>query len=138
MEVIGSVVGLLVSAIGDANGRLKEIVGESRKVWERDGVVSPVRGEKDGEKCRSGECSEENNLGMAKKGSMKTDTKARSMAGIVSFAPIPSHLTRFAARVDAISTALNDARVHLEEWAAAIRDSFTYTLVFVIELFDDS
>ncbi|KAJ7272626.1 hypothetical protein B0H12DRAFT_1091337 [Mycena haematopus] len=39
-----------------------------------------------------------------------------------SFAPVPTHLTRFAAHVDAISSALDDAREHLVECVAALRD----------------
>ncbi|KAF7309549.1 hypothetical protein MIND_00325800 [Mycena indigotica] len=39
-----------------------------------------------------------------------------------SFAPVPSQLTRFAAHVDAISAALDDAREQLADCVAAIRD----------------
>ncbi|KAJ7626255.1 hypothetical protein DFH06DRAFT_1304762 [Mycena polygramma] len=38
-----------------------------------------------------------------------------------SFAPVPTQLTRFAAHVDAISSALDDARDHLAECVAALR-----------------
>ncbi|KAF7370967.1 hypothetical protein MSAN_00730800 [Mycena sanguinolenta] len=38
------------------------------------------------------------------------------------FAPVPTHLTRFAAHVDAISSALDDAREHLAECVAALRE----------------
>ncbi|KZT68657.1 hypothetical protein DAEQUDRAFT_670985 [Daedalea quercina L-15889] len=48
---------------------------------------------------------------------------ARTMAEMVSFAPMPSHLARFAAHVDAMSTALNDAREHLEQCVASLRDT---------------
>ena len=44
------------------------------------------------------------------------------MAEMISFAPMPSHLTRFATHVDAISSALNDAREHLEQCVASIRE----------------
>jgi hypothetical protein len=43
--------------------------------------------------------------------------KAKSMAHMIapaSFAPMPSHLTWFAAHVDTISTTMNDARNNLE------------------------
>ncbi|KAJ7777378.1 hypothetical protein B0H16DRAFT_955958 [Mycena metata] len=50
-------------------------------------------------------------------------TGARTAASILtSFAPVPTHLTRFAAHVDAISSALDDARDHLAECVAALRD----------------
>ena len=44
------------------------------------------------------------------------------MAEMTSFAPMPSHLARFAAHVDAISSALNDAREQLEQCVATIRE----------------
>ncbi|TFK29587.1 hypothetical protein FA15DRAFT_663732 [Coprinopsis marcescibilis] len=40
----------------------------------------------------------------------------------VSFAPMPSHLSRFAAHVAAITSALEDAREQLEECVAALKD----------------
>ncbi|KAJ7035522.1 hypothetical protein C8F04DRAFT_1097548 [Mycena alexandri] len=50
-------------------------------------------------------------------------TGGRTTASILtSFAPVPTHLTRFAAHVDAISSALDDAREHLAECVAALRD----------------
>lgn len=39
-----------------------------------------------------------------------------------SFAPLPSHLARFAAHVDALTNSLNDAREHLESCVASLRD----------------
>ncbi|KAI0272799.1 hypothetical protein BC834DRAFT_858399 [Gloeopeniophorella convolvens] len=39
----------------------------------------------------------------------------------VSFAPLPSHLSRFAAHVDALSGALKDAREHLEACVMSLR-----------------
>ncbi|KAI0295367.1 hypothetical protein B0F90DRAFT_1150236 [Multifurca ochricompacta] len=41
---------------------------------------------------------------------------------VTSFAPLPSHLSRFAAHVDALTTALNDAREHLGSCVASLRD----------------
>lgn len=41
---------------------------------------------------------------------------------MVSFAPMPSHLTRFAAHVDAISSAMNDARDNLEQCVTSLRE----------------
>ncbi|KAJ7493297.1 hypothetical protein B0H11DRAFT_2005769 [Mycena galericulata] len=49
-------------------------------------------------------------------------TGGRTAASMLtSFAPVPTHLTRFAAHVDAISSALDDAREHLAECVAALR-----------------
>ena len=41
---------------------------------------------------------------------------------VTSFAPLPSHLSRFAAHVDALTNALHDAREHLDSCVASLRD----------------
>ena len=46
----------------------------------------------------------------------------RSSSHFASFAPLPSHLARFATHVDAMTNALNDAREHLESCVASLRD----------------
>lgn len=107
-EDVRSVMSLLVGALGDASGRLKEALDDTEKRKDRDATISPPRTHLD----------DSDNADLKK----KWEGKARSMAEMISFAPMPSHLTRFAAHVDAISSALNDARSHLEETVAAIRD----------------
>ncbi|KAH9074793.1 hypothetical protein EDB83DRAFT_2353366 [Lactarius deliciosus] len=47
---------------------------------------------------------------------------ARRPSHVTSFAPLPSHLSRFAAHVDALTNALHDAREHLESCVASLRD----------------
>ncbi|KAH9000479.1 hypothetical protein EDB92DRAFT_1831568 [Lactarius akahatsu] len=47
---------------------------------------------------------------------------ARRTSHVTSFAPLPSHLSRFAAHVDALTNALHDAREHLESCVASLRD----------------
>ncbi|KAH9167350.1 hypothetical protein EDB89DRAFT_1997747 [Lactarius sanguifluus] len=46
----------------------------------------------------------------------------RTSSHVTSFAPLPSHLSRFAAHVDALTNALHDAREHLESCVASLRD----------------
>ena len=46
---------------------------------------------------------------------------------VTSFAPLPSHLSRFAAHVDALTNALHDAREHLESCVASLRDGTATT-----------
>jgi hypothetical protein len=46
---------------------------------------------------------------------------------ITSFAPLPSHLSRFAAHVDALTNALQDAREHLESCVSSLRDGTAST-----------
>lgn len=45
----------------------------------------------------------------------------RTSQHVTSFAPLPSHLSRFAAHVDALMNALYDAREHLESCVASLR-----------------
>jgi len=47
---------------------------------------------------------------------------ARRTSHVTSFAPLPSHLSRFAAHVDALTNALYDAREYLESCVASLRD----------------
>jgi hypothetical protein len=49
----------------------------------------------------------------------------RTVEQMVSFAPVPSHLARFAAHVDALSSALNDARDNLEQCMSYLRETRT-------------
>ena len=47
----------------------------------------------------------------------------RSIEQMMSYAPMPSHLMRFAAHVDALTCALNGARDNLEQCVTALRDT---------------
>ncbi|KAI9453396.1 hypothetical protein BJY52DRAFT_1189618 [Lactarius psammicola] len=51
----------------------------------------------------------------------------RASSHVTSFAPLPSHLSRFAAHVDALTNALHDAREHLESCVASLRDGTSTT-----------
>ncbi|KAI0630645.1 hypothetical protein C8Q77DRAFT_1134419 [Trametes polyzona] len=114
-ENVRSVMALLTSTFADASSRLVEALDEAEKrrikdehptppcgpaPLSRDSSVSPLRNELGGEKQRM-----------------------RPMAEMISFAPMPSNMSRFGAHVDAMSSALNDARDHLEECVAALRDA---------------
>ena len=46
----------------------------------------------------------------------------RPSSHFASFAPLPSHLARFAAHVEAMTNALDEAREHLESCVASLRD----------------
>ena len=47
----------------------------------------------------------------------------RSIEQMMSYAPMPSHLMRFAAHVDALTCTLNEVRDHLEQCVTALRDT---------------
>ncbi|KAI0351342.1 hypothetical protein OH77DRAFT_1429891 [Trametes cingulata] len=115
-ENVRSVMALLTSTFADASARLVEALddAEKRRIKDehptppsgpsplgRDSSVSPLRNEMGGVERK----------------------RARLMTEMLSFAPMPSNMSRFGAHVDAISGALNDARDHLEECIAALRDA---------------
>ena len=113
-EDVRSIMALLTSTFSDASGNLVIALDEVEK-----------------KRMKDARPSTESLAGSSREGSLSPgDGKKRvsfgrpmrSMAEMTSFAPLPGHLTRFAAHVDAISSALNDAREHLEQCVAAIRD----------------
>ena len=53
---------------------------------------------------------------------VSTHSLSHSISHITSFAPMPGDLARFAAHVDAISSALDDARDHLEQCVTSLKD----------------
>ena len=108
-----SVVALLTSTFQDASVSLLSALDEAEK-----------------KRMKDERPSTESLLGSSRESSpspespikQRTSRPARTMAEMISFAPMPSHLARFAANVDAISSALNDAREHLEQCVASIRE----------------
>ena len=107
---------LLSSTFSDASARLIDALNEAEKRRIKDEHPTPPRGNtptphgKDsGHKRRLSPLH-------------NTFIPARSMAEMGSFAPMPSSMARFAGHVDAIAGALNDAREHMEECVAALRD----------------
>ncbi|KAJ7156876.1 hypothetical protein C8R43DRAFT_997496 [Mycena crocata] len=111
-EDVRSVMALLTTTLADAASRLAEALEESEQQAEVFSQLEPPQ-------LVSISMSLDDSPGM--------DT-ARATGGrtavsmLTSFAPIPTHLTRFATHVDAISSALDDAREHLAECVAALRD----------------
>ncbi|KAH9832502.1 uncharacterized protein C8Q71DRAFT_776718 [Rhodofomes roseus] len=102
-EDVRSVMALLTSTFEDASARLTEALDIAEKNRVKDERPSPRT---------SVDLSAGNR-----------PRPVRTMAEMVSFAPMPSHLARFAAHVDAMSTALNDARENLEQCVASLRDT---------------
>lgn len=102
-EDVCSVMALLRSTFEDASARLTEALDLAAKNRVRDERPTP-----------------RNSLDLS---TVRLGAPARTMAEMVSFAPVPSHLVRFAAHVDAMSAALNDAREHLEECVTSLRDT---------------
>ncbi|KAI6116732.1 hypothetical protein EDD16DRAFT_1040364 [Pisolithus croceorrhizus] len=115
-EDVRSVMGLLTSTLVDASTRLSEAldeVEESHLRLDDDSVTEDPPG-----------INTPSSLGSPPRPSCKlSDTLSLNTSiPFGSFAPLPSHLTRFAAHVDTISTALNDAREHLERCVASLNE----------------
>ncbi|KAL6301724.1 hypothetical protein BKA93DRAFT_450288 [Sparassis latifolia] len=112
-EDVRSVMALLTSTFEDASSRLVEALDDAEKKRIKDQRPSPAS------KSRAGSPAPIPIDGAAKSAQNRC---ARTMSEIVSFAPMPSHLSRFAAHVDAIATSLNDARDHLEQCVTVLRE----------------
>ncbi|KAH9857299.1 hypothetical protein C2E23DRAFT_856742 [Lenzites betulinus] len=113
-EDVRSVMALLTSTFADASSRLVEALDDAAKRRIKDEHPTPPRGPSP--QSRDSSVSPlRNEMGAERK-------RIRSMAEMVSFAPMPSNMSRLGAHVDAIANALNDARDHLEECIAVLRD----------------
>ncbi|KAJ3511127.1 hypothetical protein NLJ89_g4274 [Agrocybe chaxingu] len=107
-EDVRSVMGLLTSALMDASSRLAEALDEVEHQKLRDQNPTPSRTDfVDGD--------------VDPMESVERDSPPKRQSRI-SFAPLPSHISRFGAHVAAIGAALDDARENLEQCVAAIKE----------------
>ena len=118
-EDVRSVMGLLTGTLGDAANRLVEAVDEAEEKRRLEQNPTPKSSLGDVE------LEMEENLSRSPLEKKKIET-VRSMKQMMSFAPMPSHLTRFAAHVDAISSAMNDARDNLEQCVTSLQEDARY------------
>ena len=121
-ENVRSVMALLSSTFSDASTRLVEALDEAEKRRIKDEHPTPPRGNTptpQGKESSRDRCTSP---------LRNTFTPMRSMAEMTSFAPMPSNMTRLAGHIDAMSTALNDAREHIEECVASLRDPLSHGL----------
>ena len=117
-EDVRSVMGLLISTLADVSSRLSEVLDEAEQQSLQDQILSPssVLLSSEDEIFRDQQHQNPNYK------SLKTD-------GRVSFAPMPNHISRFAAHVAAITSALDDAQDNLEQCISALKeDSSSGTL----------
>lgn len=113
-EDVRSVMSLLTSTLIDASTRLSEVldeVEESHLRLDDDSVTEDPPG-----------INTPSSFGSPPRpsGRLSDTLSLNTSVPFGSFAPLPSHLTRFAAHVDTISTALNDAREQLERCVASL------------------
>ncbi|KAG1735945.1 uncharacterized protein EDB91DRAFT_546999 [Suillus paluster] len=110
-EDVRSLMSLLTTTLVDASSRLTEVLDE---VEEQEQL------------CKD-EAASDSSSDMRASSSLPsppvfTRPLSHSISQITSFAPLPSDLARFAAHVDAISSALNDARDHLEHCVTSLKE----------------
>ncbi|KAI0690876.1 hypothetical protein C8T65DRAFT_671113 [Cerioporus squamosus] len=115
-ENVRSVMALLSSTFADASTRLMEALDDAEKRRIKDENPTPPRG--NSALPQGKESGKERSSSPLR----RSFAPMRSMAEMISFAPMPSNMSRLAGHIDAISTALNDARDHMEECIYALRN----------------
>ncbi|KAG6872895.1 hypothetical protein C0995_005301 [Termitomyces sp. Mi166 len=111
-EDVRSVMGLLTTTFVDASSRLLEAIHEVEQQKLRDQNPTPSSLK---DSIHDSDLSMESSVGLPSPLSNR-----RNMS--ISFAPLPSHLSKFAAHVDAIQSALDDARENLQQCVTALRE----------------
>ena len=106
-EDVRSVMELLISTLADASSRLSEALDEveQQSLQNQIPIPSPVLPS----------TPDETTFGDQQNKPLRVNSR-------VSFAPISNHISRFAAHVGAIGSALDDARDHLEECVSALKE----------------
>jgi hypothetical protein len=110
-EDVRSVMSLLTSTLVDASSRLSEVLEELEE--QQLGMDDSASESASGIHTPSS---------FASPPPARTTVLSQTIDHIVSFAPTPSHLTRFAAHVNAISSALTDAREQLEQCVTLLKE----------------
>ena len=122
-EDVRSVMGLLTGTLADAAARLGEALDDVNMGREEEGEGDVVDEEGEGEEVGVEESPAPSRAD--RNGNKRSKSIAQMIMTTVptapSFAPMPSHLARFAVHVDAISSAMNDARDDLEACVASLR-----------------
>ncbi|RDX51367.1 hypothetical protein OH76DRAFT_1454933 [Lentinus brumalis] len=111
-EDVRSLMALLSSTFSDASTRLMEALDDAEKRRVKDEVPTPPGANNTLPYCKES----------GKEMLRRSFAPMRSMAEMTSFAPMPTNMSRLAGHVDAISSALNDARDHMEECISALRN----------------
>lgn len=109
-EDVRSVMGLLTSSLADSCSRLSEALDEAERQNLQDQQPTPEA---------SQSMISENDIPEVVL--MDRESKRCKLDSRISFAPMPSHLSRFAAHVAAISSALDDAREHLDQCVSSLK-----------------
>ena len=114
-EDVRSVMSLLTSTLVDASSRLSEVLDELEE-----------------QHLKVDDTASESASGLNTPSSLASPPSVRThlplsqvIEHVMSYAPTPSHLARFASHVDAISSALDDAREQLEQCVTSLKEERT-------------
>ncbi|KAL4257340.1 Myosin-binding domain-containing protein [Pleurotus pulmonarius] len=113
-EDVRSVMGLLASTFADASARLSESLDEAEARRVKDQTPTPET------QSRRTSYNPEDILS---EGLYKSSASSSAGPSTPTFAPMPSQLSRFALHVEAISTALTDAREYLMQTVTTLREA---------------
>ena len=111
-EDVRSVIGLLISTLADVSSRLSEVLDEKEQQSLQDQIPSPS----------SMLLSSDDETTFRNQQNQHPSYKSLKTDGRVSFAPMPNHISRFAAHVAAITSALDDARDNLDQCISALKE----------------
>ena len=111
-EDVRSVMGLLISTLVDVSSRLSEVLDEAEQQKLQDQILSPssILSSSDDETIFRDQLNQNSTY------------KSLKLDGRVSFAPMPNHISRFAAHVAAITSALDDARDNLDQCISSLKE----------------
>ena len=115
-EDVRAVMALLTSALANATAPLIETLGAAERERLRTEIPTPTS------HSRSSSESPIRTSPLHHQEQRRQRQVHRSSSHFASFAPMPSHLARFAAHVDTMTNALDDAREHLKSCVASLRD----------------
>jgi len=110
-EDVRSVIGLLTSALVDASSRLSEALDESEQQKIAEGKPTP-----ESPRVELEEAGQDDSTYLTSVSHLQ-DT----LPAAIGFAPMPNHISRFAAHIAAITSAMDDARDHLEQCVSALK-----------------
>ena len=119
-EDVRSVIGLLISTLADVSSRLSEVLDETEQQSLQEQILFPT----------SMFTSPEDETTFRDQQNQNPSYKSLKTDGRVSFAPMPNHISRFAAHVAAITSALDDARDNLEQCISALKEDSSVSSSF--------
>ena len=111
-EDVRSLMGLLISTLADVSSRLSEVLDEAEQRSRQDQILSPF----------SMPPSSDDETTFRDQQNQITSYRSPRTDGRVSFAPMPTHISRFAAHVAAINSALDDAKDNMDQCISALKE----------------